>query len=718
MADQQHRRLGTFEGVFTPTLLTILGVMMYLRTGWVVGEVGLLGAWAIIAAASLITMATALSLSSVATNVKLGAGGPYGIIARSLGLEIGGSIGIPLYLSQAVAVTMYIFGLREGWLWMFPSHPPALVDIIIFAVVVIVSMIGARVAFRTQYIIIIIIVASLISVFATGWNRQPTIEWWRGDEAWTSSHFWMVFAVFFPAVTGVTAGANMSGELARPDRAIPLGTLSAVGIATAIYLTLAYYLARSTDPAELRGNFTAMIDGAVFAPLVIAGLIGATLSSAINSFVGAPRILQALAEHQVIPLHRWLARRSRRGEPRRAMLFTAFVVAAGLLLRDLNAIAPLLTMFFLITYAGLNLVVLLEHRLAVVSFRPRLRLPQIVPAVGLTGSVVVMCVVSPFFGLLAVVAVIAVYGVLMRQRLTAPHDDVRSGAFRALAEWAARHSSRQPSAAARSWKVNLLIPVVDEDALRGDFLLVVDLTVPYGSVTLMGITNPNQRAGMTKRLNALSRDFMGLGVHATSSVIEAEQAEQGIVHAMQALRTAFLRPNILLLTPESSRDGKLRPLLDEARASEMGAMVLALHPKTALGKRKSINVWIREQSPGWDVQTGIAQTNINLLVLLSYILTERWHAELNLLTTAQPDDHVRARAYLQELVDLARLPRTTRMTLMTGSFDQAIASAPRADINLLGLPNEAELQFISRVVDQSRGTCIFVRDSGQENAFI
>lgn len=113
-------RFGTFAGVFTPTLLTILGVIMYLRLPWVVGHGGLLGGLLVVGLALLITTTTGLSLSSIATNTRLGAGGPYGIIARALGLEVGGSIGVPLYLSQALAVTMYIFGFREGWTWIFP----------------------------------------------------------------------------------------------------------------------------------------------------------------------------------------------------------------------------------------------------------------------------------------------------------------------------------------------------------------------------------------------------------------------------------------------------------------------------------------------------------------------------------------------------------------------------------------------------------------------
>ena len=132
--DLRIKKFGTFGGVFTPTLLTILGVIMYLRLGWVVGNAGLLGAWLIIVIAFMITLTTALSMSSITTNIRIGAGGAYAIISQSLGLEVGGSLGIPRYVSQGLAVTMYIFGFREGWLSIFPGHPAFLVDVIVFRI--------------------------------------------------------------------------------------------------------------------------------------------------------------------------------------------------------------------------------------------------------------------------------------------------------------------------------------------------------------------------------------------------------------------------------------------------------------------------------------------------------------------------------------------------------------------------------------------------------
>lgn len=185
----QRKTFGTFGGVFTPTLLTILGVIMYLREGWVIGNAGILGGVGIILLAFAITTATALSMSSITTNIRIGAGGAYAIIAQSLGLEIGGALGIPRYISQALAVTLYVFGFRAGWLFIFPNHPELVVDLMVFAVIVAVAYVSAGFAIRIQYVIMVVIAISLASIAlaaATGsmqyplenvglWGRSPVI---------------------------------------------------------------------------------------------------------------------------------------------------------------------------------------------------------------------------------------------------------------------------------------------------------------------------------------------------------------------------------------------------------------------------------------------------------------------------------------------------------------------------------------------------------------
>ncbi|MEM7593169.1 MAG: amino acid permease [Cyanobacteria bacterium P01_A01_bin.83] len=355
----QPKLYGTFEGVFKPTLLTILGAIMYLRVGWVVGNAGLVGGILVILAAVSITLATGLSLASIASNTRLSAGGPYAMIAKALGLEVGAAIGIPLFLCQAFAVAMYVFGFREGWLNIFPQHSPLLVDLGVFILVFTIASVGASWAFRIQYLVILAIAISLISIFASPlfWQSQQELVLFGDfpgslETEFVGISFWGVFAVFFPAVTGIMSGVNMSGELQNSRINIPRGTLAAIGVSSVVYLALCYWVAKVASPQELVNNYTIAINKAWWQPGVLLGLLAATFSAALSSLVGAPRILVALARDNVIPQSRWIAKLSGNGEPRRAIFLSSLFVVGALMLRDLNAIAPLITMFFLITYAA------------------------------------------------------------------------------------------------------------------------------------------------------------------------------------------------------------------------------------------------------------------------------------------------------------------------------------------------------------------------------
>lgn len=208
-----NKGLNTLEGVYVPTLLTILGVIMYLRLGWVVGNVGLWGALAIIVLAHVITATTTLSMSSMLTNIKIGAGGAYAIIARSLGMEMGGAIGIPLYFSQAISVAFYIAGFSELWVTFFPSHSLVIVGMIVWAVLTAVSIISTKLAFRVQYFILAAVVLSIISfLIGPSLNDGPMVL--SGSMA--DASFWATFAIFFPAVTGILTGGNHVRRSGKP----------------------------------------------------------------------------------------------------------------------------------------------------------------------------------------------------------------------------------------------------------------------------------------------------------------------------------------------------------------------------------------------------------------------------------------------------------------------------------------------------------------------
>ena len=709
-------RFGTIKGVFVPTLLTILGVIMYLRLGWVVGSVGLLGAWIIILLAFTITTTTALSMASIISNMQIGPGGAYSIISRSLGLEIGGSIGVPLYFSLAFSVVLYIFGFREGVRFLYPALPPVLVDLLVFGTISLIVFVSTDIAFRIQYLILGLIAASLVSVFAAGLGAAPsfTLELPAGGGT-----FWAVFAVFFPAATGIMAGVNMSGELATPRKSITTGTLAAIAIGLAIYLSLSFWLAGGADRAELLDNFLVVVDVSLIGEVVLLGLLAATFSSAVNSLVGASRVMHAMGRHRVVPRGDWLSRRSASGIPRNAVALTVLVVGLSLLLRDINAIAPLITLFFLITYGMVNVVVLLEGYLGLASFRPLFRIPRIVPLVGTAGALFAMFIINPTFSLMALFLVIVFYYLLMYRHIDyrTPYGDVRSSLFVAVAEWAAKKSMELPASQERAWRPNLLIPVDSPAELRGVSEFVRDITYPRGSVSILGFSGEDEKE-MEQDLARISREFRGDGIFASWTVVHGEEYTEGVIGSIQTLKTAFFKPNIvfLRLQKDPGYDESLHRIMDETTRYQNGILLYAGHPRAGLGRRRAINLWIGVHCQHW--VPGEPLPNCDLAILIAYKLLVNWGAELRVIAPAGAGaDTAKVERAIGRILDYARIPAHT-VTVVAKDAASYAGEAEHADLNIFSLPRAAEVDRLRTLVEKTGSTCIFCRDSTRESALV
>jgi amino acid transporter len=722
-AKPSRKLFGTFGGVFTPTLLTILSVIMYLRQGWVVGNAGLLGAWLIILLSFGITAFTGFSLSSITTNIRIGAGGAFNIISQSLGLEVGGSVGIPLYISQTLAVAMYIFGFRAGWLWVFPEHSALMVDFAAFFILFWIAFISAGLAFKIQYLILAIIIGSLFSVAWAAFtgSMQHPIQWWgefagSPETNFQGTTFWLVFAVFFPASTGIMAGANMSGDLANPRKSIPVGTMSAIGLSLLIYLTLAAWLSMSATNEELLNSYTIIIDKAAWGPAVLAGLLGATFSSALSSLVGAPRILQALAEHKVLPKSKFFAQRTAKGEPRNALILTGLIVAGALMLRNLNAIAPMITMFFLITYAMINVVVVIEQGLKLVSFRPLLRIPKIVPILGTLGCVCAMFIVNAVFSIVSVMLVIGIHTWLVRKHLKAPFGDVRSGLFAAVAEWAAKKMESLSGPRERTWKANVLMPVEDSSEARKYFELLRDIAYPKGFVRLIGLTGKHDREDLEKNLPELAEDFNEKGVFSSWSVVSAAEFSENLAAGMEALGGAFFTSNLIFLRlPENKqREKKSRKIIDYADLQDMGVILLANKSGRKIENQKPLVMLIDEGKTGWE--TSMELGNMDLALLIAYKLKRNWKNDLHLIARIRrADDRQQAKNYLQSVVELARIPNTEIRVINKGEENDLIEKIDPSVI-ISSFTVETTIDNMRSQSEQLGLPFLFTMDSGKENA--
>lgn len=722
ISPQASRKFGTFDGVFLPTLLTILGAVMYLRTGWVVGNAGLIGAILIITLANLITFCTGLSISSVATNIRVGAGGSFSIISQSLGLEVGGSVNLPYYLAQAISVAFYIFAFTEGWLSIFPNHPAVLVLFLAYATCFGIAFISVGLAARIRYPILFIIAFSLFSSLLGSSPSYGNPGAIYTPEIWgkfPAGNFWVVFAVFFPAVTGVLAGVNLSGTLEKPRRSIPTGTIAAIMVSYVVYISLAYWTSRVATPAELINNFTVMVEKAAFGWAIQAGILAATFSAALNSLVGAPRILQAMAQHDVVPFGNFLAQETAVGEPHNAMYITGAIGIATLLFglggNGLNKIAPLMTMFFLITYAVLNGVVLLEQSLKLTSFRPSLRISRFVSLTGLVGAIIAMLLINPLFSLVAFVVTFLLYEYLSLRHLEAPWSDVRSGMFINVAEWAAKRVLSLPQGQDRAWKPSLLVPVRGTAALRYSYRFLNAITRPNGTIHILGCYE-NGRRDEIKGILAFENAFANDGVFARVALVEVRSLRYTLQTAMEVFTSAFFRPNILFMPilPDTDPE-KLQFILDRAAENEMAAVLYLDNPNTALGREKVINVWIREQSPQWEV--GLRLTNLDLTLLLAFQLARNWHGQINLITVVHDEaEKANGEHFMSQLIEYGRMPKNTNAIVAVNTFASYLPHAPQADLNIFGLQERADVEFARQMTVATDSSCVFVRDSGNESA--
>ncbi len=703
---QRPRKFGTFGGVFTPDVLTILGVIMFLRLGWVVGNAGFLGSVLIIVLAKSVTICTGLSLSSMTTNIKIGAGGAYSIISKSLGLEAGGSIGIPFYISQTLSAALYIIGFTEGWLRLFPEHPPVLVSSVAWLCLLGVSYVSAQFAIKVQYLIMAIMGLSLLSFFLS--PVPPASGELVLVGKFEEAGFWTVFAIFFPAVTGIMAGANMSGDLKDPRRSIPLGTMSAIAVTMLVYIAMAYMLSLIASPEELRSNQMIMVDKAIWGPVVIAGIMGATLSSALGSMLGAPRILQALAQQQTIPFHKMLAAKTRSNEPRNAIIVTGLAIEVAIVLGNLNFLATLITMFFLITYGMLNIVVFIQQSMKIISFRPTFSVPRIVSFLGAFGCIFMMFLINPVFSLVAITIIIGLYVWLERRELQSDWGDIRGGLFLVLAQRASRVAMRFPRHQI-SWKPDLLLPVDDPQLWSGPLFFIRSITYPSGSIFAFTVQSEDSD-GVSEALEELILPLREEGILVTSTVIEDSEFAHGAKLVIQTLKAGAFRPNILFLTlgADQDKDPIIEHLVSQAARHELGIAILRQHPRMAFGMQQTLNLWLRDKSPNW-----------HLAMLISLQLQVNWRGTINLVTAAaDKSDERRLYNFLEKLSDQARLPAMTDFHVVIGPFQQALKTAPQADMNIFGLSDKLSFDFMRQAPELTKSSCLFVKDSGMENALV
>ena len=592
---RQGYGFGTFQGVFTPSILTIIGVVMYLRFGWMLGNVGLATSLLIVSMGSTITFLTGLSISALATNMRMKGGGAYFILSRSLGLEAGAALGIPLALSQAIGVSFYVAGFAEALvnsqLPVVSEWDPRFVGLATLVILAAVSTLSADIALKSQYFIMAAIFVSLVSFFLGGapQNLSPIDP----SQVPPSLGFWPVFAVFFPAVTGILSGLGMSGDLKDPGRSIPVGTIAAVLVGYAIYMAVPIALnVMVPDAATLRADTMILQKCARWQMPILIGVWAATLSSAVGSFLCAPRVMQALSRDRLLPS--FFGRGfGKADDPRIAAVFCFGIAAIGIWLGDINVIAPILTLFNLSTYGLLNFCAAVEETMANPSWRPSFRVKSAFSFFGFAGCLGVMFMISPGWTFVALFCEAAIFWIVKRRALKAQWGDMRTGLYAGIVRFALRRLANRRNIE-RNWRPNLLamvqLPIEDRRLLEMAKAISGGRSfVTVASVLPDGFATPEREVELR---DSIMRTLDRIGLEANVKLLQAADGWTGMGELVRIYGFGPIEPNTVMLgapvAEKMERFAELMLIMSRQRRN-----VLVLGDRTDEPRNGVVDIWWR-----------------------------------------------------------------------------------------------------------------------------
>ncbi len=706
--------------VFLASISTILGAILFLRFGYAVAHTGFLGTLWIILLGHAVTIPTALAISEIATNRRVEGGGEYFIISRSFGTTIGGSIGLALFLSQAISVAFYIIAFAEAFRAVGPAFesltgfPLDLRLISVPALLLLVVLIltrGANIGVTALWIVVTILGISLLLFFL----GRPVGAAIGGETILRSElpdphPLIYVFAIVFPAFTGMTAGVGLSGDLANPRRSIPLGILSATLVGMIAYVFIAWKLASSAPTVLLADtNRLVMGDIALWSPIIPIGLAAATLSSAIGSILVAPRTLQALAADRILPgagVSRFLATGlGKTNEPRNATLVTGVIAFLVVLVGNVDFVARIISMFFMVTYGSLCAISFLEHFAARPSYRPAFRTKWYLSLLGAVMCLLLMFQMDPAYAVAAIIVMAVLYKMV---DLTGGNPEEGIGTiFQGVMAQATRNLQiRLQKTPPVEWRPSIIMITGRTFDRSAPVRLLTWLCHRYGFGTylhyIQGLLNEETYGESRKVLERLIRSTSQRPSGVFFDTMVSPSMRSALAQTLQAPGIAGVENNTILFEFSEHDDPGV---VDECRAgvflagaADMDSLVLR-HGDHHFGNLANIHVWL----------TWHDHRNANLMILLSYILLghPEWHeAELQIFA-AFPNTQVRERTEeLKTMISEGRIPVSPRNVQIIGTDDQidftslVHAKSSEADLVVMGYTEERLRQ---------KGTELFLR---------
>lgn len=718
------KKFGAFGGVFTPSILTILGVIMYMRLGWVVGQAGLITAIGIILLSHVISISTGLSISSIATDKKIRTGGIYYILSRSLGLPMGGSIGITMFIGTALSISLYIIGFSENFLGIEMIRDITglgdtinnyrILGTIILSLLMIIAYISTSIAIKTQFFILGAIVLSLVSV---------GIGLFTGDGGSSADAAWLpladgvstttVFAIFFPAVTGFTAGVAMSGDLKNPQRNIPFGTLASIVTGLLVYIGLAIAFGFLVDRDLLVGDKNFLMKIAWSSPLVVAGIWGATLSSALGGILGGPRILQAMSRDRITPKI-FGKGYGVNNEPRNALLLTFLLAEAGILIGELDVVAAIVSMFYIAAYGFINLAFSLE-RWASADFRPTFRISRWVGIIGFAACFGVMFKLDTPVMILSMIILALIYTYIKKKKLELDFGDVWQSVWSSIAR-SILHRIDSKGLEQRNWRPNIILFSGGSKNRPHLIQFGKDLVGKQGFLSNFDlILNKSSRVLFKKHQQSVEDEQ----THGNAGMFTRRQECKDIYEGIEAIASTYgfsgVEPNTLLFgwarqTQDPVRFARMIRALGEL---DLNILMLDYDKDQGFGKKEIIDVWCRG---------GGNNCNLVLSLIKFMWLSENWkNARIRILMINYINDEKEmltrdVEAVLEEMRMDAEIKIINNQIERRPVNELIEVESSNSDIVFLGIPDirEGEEQsYVDQVnrLCQNVGTVVLVKAS-------
>ncbi|XP_031683008.1 solute carrier family 12 member 5 isoform X2 [Oncorhynchus kisutch] len=845
--------LGTLMGVYLPCIQNIFGVILFLRMTWMVGIGGVIGSFIIVFMCCSTTMLTAISMSAIATNGVVPAGGSYYMISRSLGPEFGGAVGICFYLGTTFAGAMYILGSIELLLiYILPqaaifkmeglegaeAEAAMLNNMRVYGTIVLsfmatVVFVGVKYVNKLALLFLACVILSILAVYAgviktaieppdfpvcmlgnrpliskgfdvcaktlESGNGTVTTKLWKifcdtpflnatcdeyfannnvsfiqgipgvmsgilkenlfgnylekgnlvakigiatvegPDDTLTNSNryvladitsfFTLLVGIYFPSVTGIMAGSNRSGDLRDAQKSIPIGTIMAITTTSLVYMSAVVLFGACIDGVVLRDKFGEGVNGNLVigtlawpSPWVIViGSFFSTCGAGLQSLTGAPRLMQAISRDGVVPILRVFGHGKANGEPTWALLLTACICEIGILIASLDAVAPILSMFFLMCYMFVNLACALQTLLRTPNWRPRFKFYHwALSFLGMSLCLSLMFICSWFYAIVAMVIAGSIYKYIEFHGAEKEWGDGIRGISLSAARYALMRLDEGP-AHTKNWRPQLLVLVstdVEQNVEQPRLLSLTNQLKAGKGLTIVGtalagtyLENHPQAQRAEQSLRKLMETEKVKGF---CQVTISSNMRDATSHLLQASGLGGLMHNTVLVSwPRNWKQADdhqtwrdFIELVRETTAAHLALLVpknIAAFPSN--GERFSeghIDVW-------WIVHDG------GMLMLLPFLLRQHkvWRkCRMRIFTVAQMDDNsIQMKKDLTTFLYHLRIDAEVEVVEMHDSdisaytYEKTLVMEQRSQIlkqiNLTKTEREREIQSIT---DSSRGS--------------